>query len=219
MPPRGFKTISIPEDVYNEIFEFYNKEAGPLKKKGIKSLSAFIIAAIYEYKDEYNIANNSFSENPIITEDINQLKTSEKILIIDDSEVVCETLSILLKDEGFKVDIAYDGKTGINKNKNNKYSLALIDFNLPDITFLNLINQLVKDSPDMIKIIVTGHGSLNQAIDALNYGASGYITKPIKPNQVINIITNRLVNKKKNLKRTQKQIIYFIDKKLDEIDK
>jgi len=69
----------------------------------------------------------------------------------------------------------------------------------------------------MIKILITGHGSLEHTIDALNLGAAGYISKPIKPEELLTTVNKRLASRNNNLKMTQKKIIRFIDKKLGEL--
>jgi len=104
---------------------------------------------------------------------------NKRILIIDDDEFVLKTNARLLKLEGYEVDTAKTGKEAVEKSKLNYYNLALIDIRLPDMEGTELLTAMRDTVPRMMKIMVTGFPSMNNAIEAVNRGADGYVTKPV----------------------------------------
>jgi DNA-binding NtrC family response regulator len=115
-----------------------------------------------------------------------------RILVIDDDESVRKVLTTILKEEGYVVDTAENGKEAIEKTKTNSYSLALIDVRLPDMEGTKLLAAINETSPKMVKIMVTGYPSMRSAIEAVNKGADGYILKPIKIENLLNTIKEHL---------------------------
>jgi len=115
------------------------------------------------------------------------MKAKEKIIIIDDDDDVCDSLSLFLNKVGYKTETAQTGQEGINKITKEFYIVALLDIKLPDIEGTELLKRLKEKHPKMDVIIMTGNASLNSAVQALNNGASGYILKPIN---LENLLTN-----------------------------
>ena len=103
----------------------------------------------------------------------------KRILVIDDDEVVRKNLKAILELEGHNVDTAVTGKEAVDKSNASFYNLALIDIRLPDMEGTQLLTAMHDTVPKMVKIIVTGYPSLENAKDAVNMGADGYVVKPI----------------------------------------
>jgi DNA-binding NtrC family response regulator len=103
----------------------------------------------------------------------------KRILVIDDDGVVLKNFKAILELEGYNVDTAVTGKEAIEKSNANFYNLALIDIRLPDMEGTQLLTTMRDTIPKMVKIIVTGYPSLENAKDAVNMGADGYVIKPI----------------------------------------
>lgn len=99
--------------------------------------------------------------------------------MIDDDEAIREPMKKILELEGYHVDTAKNGEEAIEHSKTNFYNLALIDIRLPDIEGTQLLTAMRDTVPKMVKIILTGYPSVNNAIDAVNKGADGYVTKPV----------------------------------------
>jgi len=99
--------------------------------------------------------------------------------VIDDDEAIREPMKKILELEGYHVDTAKNGEEAIEHSKTNFYNLALIDIRLPDIEGTQLLTAMRDTVPKMVKIILTGYPSVNNAIDAVNKGADGYVTKPV----------------------------------------
>jgi DNA-binding NtrC family response regulator len=115
-----------------------------------------------------------------------------RILVVDDDASLRKVLTTILEEEGYVVDTAENGKEAIEKTKTNSYNLALIDVRLPDIEGTKLLAAINETSPKMVKIMVTGYPSMRSAIEAVNKGADGYILKPIKIENLLNIIKEHL---------------------------
>jgi DNA-binding response OmpR family regulator len=119
-----------------------------------------------------------------------------KILIVDDDAGLREILSEILTEEGYNTQIAQTGKEAIEKCHKEPFDFALIDIKLPDVDGTQLLD-LMKQFPAMIKIMITGYPSLENAVQSLNSGADGYLVKPIKPLNLLNQIKDQLKRRQK----------------------
>ncbi|MEI6457148.1 MAG: response regulator, partial [bacterium] len=106
---------------------------------------------------------------------------SEKncILVVDDDEGVRKSLTLILRKKGYLVESAATGKEALAIAQGRSVSLTLLDVKLPDIMGTQLLAPLKQTNPDMSVIMITGFASVENAVQSLTAGASGYITKPI----------------------------------------
>jgi DNA-binding NtrC family response regulator len=133
----------------------------------------------------------------------------KRILVIDDDEVVRNNLKAILEPEGYNVDTAVTGKEAVNKSNASSYNLALIDIRLPDMEGTQLLTTMRDTVPKMVKIIITGYPSLENAKDAVNMGADGYIVKPIMD-------TNEFLQKIKEHLKKQEEAQRYDEQKMAE---
>jgi CheY-like chemotaxis protein/predicted transcriptional regulator len=119
-------------------------------------------------------------------------KINPRILIIDDDETIRTTLSRALREEGFKVDTAPDGKNALEKSQLKHYDLALVDIRLPDMDGTHLLKMLREQNAEIKEIIVTGFPSLENAVKAIDDGANAYLIKPLNPPALIAKIREKL---------------------------
>ena len=103
-----------------------------------------------------------------------------RILYIEDDAVIARLIQIKLEKANFFVDIARDGREGVNKFKNNSYDVVLVDYELPYYDGLQVIQELSKNGSLPPLIMVTGAGSENVAVEAMKLGASDYLVKDVK---------------------------------------
>jgi DNA-binding NtrC family response regulator len=141
-----------------------------------------------------------------------------KILIIDDDATVRRSLEVALKNNGYEVDVAENGKEAIEKSNVNFYNLALIDIRLPDMEGTRLLTTMRDTVPRMVKIIVTGYPSLQNAMDALNRGADAYILKPFDLTKVLQTINQQLKKQEEEVKYSQNKIAEFIETRVKELE-
>ncbi len=117
-----------------------------------------------------------------------QEREKANILVVDDDESTCKTLSLIFKKKGYIADTVQNGRDAIRKVHEKFYNIALLDIKLPDMKGVELISLLKDMHPDMIIIMVTAHASLETAVQAMNEGASSYITKPLDMDNVLSTI-------------------------------
>lgn len=130
------------------------------------------------------------------------------ILIADDEQIVHETLSGYLKDSGHSVTNCRDGMAALNNIEQDDYDLALVDIRMPGIDGLSLLKKIQDIKPFTNVVIITGHGSMETAIDALRSGAVDFLPKPIKLLELDAVLEKSQRLQKINLERQHyKEII------------
>jgi DNA-binding NtrC family response regulator len=141
-----------------------------------------------------------------------------RILVVDDDESIRKVLKTILEDEGYSVDTAADGKEAIRKSHKKFYNLALIDIRLQDMEGTKLLKRIKETVPKMRKIIITGYPSIQNAIEALNQGADGYIVKPFDMPKVLTTIKEQLKKQEEEKKYSQEKIKEFIETRVKELE-
>lgn len=117
------------------------------------------------------------------------------ILIVDDDTDVRNMLSTILGDEGYSVETAENGKQAIKTCEKMPFDVALIDIDLPDIKGTELLHRLKEIQPKMVKIIITGHPSIENTMKAVNEKAEGYVLKPFNVAELLKMIKKLLAEK------------------------
>ena len=129
-----------------------------------------------------------------------------KILVIDDERSIRNTLQEILEYEKFKVETAIDGEEGLEKIKTNDYDVILCDIKMPKMDGLEVLGNIFKIKPDATVVMITGHGTIENAVEAIKKGAYDFISKPLDLNRLLITIRNamdktELVQETKVLKR------------------
>jgi len=109
----------------------------------------------------------------------------ESILIVDDDESTCRMLALIFGKNGYEVEAAGTGREALEKAQGKFFNAVLLDIKLPDMEGIGLLAPLHRMHPDMVMIMVTAYASLETAMQALNKGASAYITKPFYMQEVL----------------------------------
>ncbi len=107
-------------------------------------------------------------------------KSCLNILLVDDEQIIHDTLCDYLTELGHHVDSAFDGKAGIEATANKEYHVALVDIRMPRLDGLTLLAALHESRPELAVVIMTGHGDMETAIQALRLGAADFLPKPVK---------------------------------------
>jgi len=137
-------------------------------------------------------------------------KNTPSILIVEDDANIRETISIILQQKGYNTDIAKNGKEAIQKSKAKFFNLALLDIKLPDMEGTKLLTTMHENLPKMVKIMITGYPSLENAVEALNQGADAYIIKPVKPEKLLALIEEKLEKQREAEKMTEEKVTEWI---------
>ena len=129
-----------------------------------------------------------------------------QILIIDDERSIRNVLKDILTNEGFKVEEAADGEEGLKKFNSNSFDLVLCDIKMPKVDGLEFLDSIIQANSEVPVIMISGHGNIETAVDAVKKGAYDYISKPPDLNRLLITIRNaldknNLVKETKVLKR------------------
>ena len=116
----------------------------------------------------------------------------EKILVIDDEELILDIAREVLINIGYDVMITSDGHEGIKMLLKEKFALLLTDIRMPDISGLEVIKHVREHNKEIPIIIITGHGTLDVAIKALKLGAQGFLLKPFTTAELRTAVTEAL---------------------------
>lgn len=109
----------------------------------------------------------------------------ERILVVDDEQIIRESLSFVLRKEGFEVEEAQNGKIAYEKVSESSYDLVITDLEMPEMKGVELLERIKKLNIQTSMIVITAFGSLDTAISALRNGASDYILKPVEFDELI----------------------------------
>jgi DNA-binding response OmpR family regulator len=139
-----------------------------------------------------------------------------RILIVDDDPTVRGSHEAVLKENGYLVDVAENGKEAIAKSKAKLYDLALVDLRLPDIDGTELLTAMRETVPKMAKIIITGYPSLENAVAAVNRGADGYVVKPYTMKDLLRKIKEQLQKQQEAKKYSEQKVKEFIEARAEE---
>jgi UDP-3-O-[3-hydroxymyristoyl] N-acetylglucosamine deacetylase len=115
-----------------------------------------------------------------------------KILIIDDEKDILNTLSSILEDEGFAVYKAMDGKEGIDLFEREKPDIVLLDVWMPELDGIQVLKKIKKKNKDAIVIVISGHGTISTAVEAVKVGAYDFLEKPLSIEKVLEVISRGL---------------------------
>ena len=121
--------------------------------------------------------------------------TQQSILIIDDERAIRNTLSEILTAEGFVTDVAVDGAEGAKKIKEGNYDCILCDIKMPRMDGMEVLQIAREEKPDTPFIVISGHGNIETAVDAVKKGAFDYISKPPDLNRLLITIRNAMDKK------------------------
>ena len=142
----------------------------------------------------------------------------QKILIVEDDKNIRETIQSILQQSGYETDVAETGQEAEQKIKEKFYNLALLDIKLPDIEGTQLLTKVHESTPNTVKIMVTGYPSLENSIEALNFGADAYVTKPVKPAKLLNLIKEKLEKQVQNDQMTESKVTDWIKNRARQLD-
>ncbi|MFN6086173.1 MAG: sigma-54-dependent transcriptional regulator [Fluviicola sp.] len=133
-----------------------------------------------------------------------------KILIIDDERAIRRALREILEFEEYQVEEAEHGKEGLEKAKNTLFDVIFCDIKMPQMDGLEVLDELIKAKVDTPVIMISGHGNIETAVEAIKKGSFDFIEKPLDLNRILVTIRNAkervvLVEETKELKSTVKR--------------
>jgi two-component system, NtrC family, nitrogen regulation response regulator NtrX len=129
-----------------------------------------------------------------------------RILVVDDEKSIRRTLKEILEYEKYEVDLAADAFEGLEHMKENKYDIVLCDIKMPKMDGIEMLDKIFEITHDTPVVMISGHGSVDNAVEAIKKGAFDFIEKPLDLNRLLITIRNamdksNLITETKTLKR------------------
>ncbi len=137
-----------------------------------------------------------------------------RMLVIDDDPLVRQGLREILEAQGYEVETAADGESGLALLQEEAFALVFTDLALPGLGGMDVLQYLVGHQPECLCIIITGFGSIKNAVDSMRLGAFDYLTKPVDP-QELRVVVKRALEVRRlkwenlELKRQLRQRYHF----------
>lgn len=121
-----------------------------------------------------------------------------RILIIDDEEVVCQSCSRILGEQGYIIDAAQRGLEAFSLIDKHRYDILIVDLKMPGISGMEVLQKVKETHPEIDVLMITGYSTIETAVQAMKLGAFDYICKPFNPDE-LSIIVSRIVEKRRLL--------------------
>ena len=118
--------------------------------------------------------------------------TAPSVLVVDDEKNIRVTLRESLKSLGFDVDTAINGEEALELAARRTYELILLDLKMPGMDGMEVFRQLRERSPSTAVVLVTAHGSVEAAVEAMKLGAVDFLQKPFAPQEIRDVVTHVL---------------------------
>ncbi|WP_026486477.1 response regulator transcription factor [Caldanaerobius polysaccharolyticus] len=137
----------------------------------------------------------------------------DKVLIIDDDELLVKGLRLSLMQNGFAVDVAYDGRSGLEMARRNQHDVVILDLMLPEIDGLSVCRK-IREVSNVPLIMLTAKGDDVDKIVGIEMGADDYVTKPFNTRELIARI-NALLRRSRNGYERKQDVLEYGDLKID----
>src|SRR5687767_12244128 len=115
-----------------------------------------------------------------------------RILIIDDEKAIRKTMREILEYESYQVDEAENGVDGLNKLRDENYDIVLLDIKMPKMDGMEVLEESLKINSDLPVIMISGHGTVENAVESVKKGAFDFISKPPDLNRLLITIRNAM---------------------------
>ncbi len=126
----------------------------------------------------------------------NDIKMKFTILIIDDEKNIREGLAMALEDEGYEILTAENGKVGLTIAQEEEVDLVITDLKMPEVSGEEVIKQVISKTPGVPVIVLTGHGTVETAVEAMRLGAYDFLTKPLDLDRLSLLVKRALQNRR-----------------------
>ena len=114
------------------------------------------------------------------------------VLVIDDEQIVLDSVIQILTDKDYKVDVSLSGREGLDWAIQKDYDIVLTDILMPDIGGMRVLRDIKRAKPSLPVVIITGYATTKSAVQAMKLGAANYIEKPFEPEELLNAVSSAL---------------------------
>lgn len=112
------------------------------------------------------------------------MSLSANVMVVDDEETICEALAAWFEKDGYQVETAFSGADALARMEEKPCDIYLLDIKMPGMDGIELLSRLKERQPDAMVIMITAHGSIQTAVEAMKLGASDYLCKPFDPDEL-----------------------------------
>ncbi|MFP5483674.1 MAG: sigma-54-dependent transcriptional regulator, partial [Gammaproteobacteria bacterium] len=126
-----------------------------------------------------------------------------RLIVVDDEKPQLEALCSLLQDAGFDVEGFSEPVSALECLKSQSFDVLLTDLRLPGMDGIELVQRARQLDPDLSVVLMTGHGSIKTAVDAMKQGVLDYILKPFKVSELMPVVNRAIEVRKLKLQNTQ----------------
>ncbi len=120
-------------------------------------------------------------------------KQHQRILIVEDHQDAGETLRVMLEAAlGVPVDLAANGSRALEMLRERPYSVAITDLRMPHLSGMELLSEIQANHLNVTVVVTTGYGSINEAVEAMRFGAYDFLTKPLDPDHLCLLVQRAL---------------------------
>ncbi|OQX96047.1 hypothetical protein B6I21_02300 [candidate division KSB1 bacterium 4572_119] len=144
-------------------------------------------------------------------------KTNAKILVADDDDSIRLSFKLLLKKEGLEAEIVENGKKALSLLEKSKFDMAFLDLKMPEMGGIELLKIIAEKYPKIVVVIITGFGTINNAVEAMKHGATDFIQKPFLPDDIRVLLKKYLTKPKAIRKSTPKELQFYRDGQVETI--
>src|SRR5215470_6913789 len=120
------------------------------------------------------------------------LPEKKQVLIVDDEPNLRKILAAQLSRDGYDVLLAEDGEQGLGLLREHHIDLVVTDLKMPKVDGMTLLREALRETPDLPIVMITAHGTVDTAVEALKIGAFDYLTKPFDKDEVRQIVGKAL---------------------------
>ena len=114
------------------------------------------------------------------------------VLVVDDERNIRRSLEMILEGEGYKVTCAESGEEALDALKETNFQAALLDIFMPGINGIDALKQMKESRPDLAVIVISGHGTVQDAVRATRFGAYDFLEKPLSREKVLLAVTHAI---------------------------
>jgi DNA-binding NtrC family response regulator len=117
---------------------------------------------------------------------------TRKVLVIDDEQIVLDSVEKVLAGEGYQVEGVLSSRAGLDRALQGQYDLVLTDVRMPEIGGMRVLRDLKRARPSLPVVIITGYATVQSAVQAMKLGAADYVEKPFTPEELLQAVAGAL---------------------------
>ena len=115
-----------------------------------------------------------------------------KVLVIDDEEIILDSIKKILVKENYEVDVTLSSREGLDRAIHKQYGIVLTDIRMPEIGGMRDLRDIKRAKPSLPVVIITGYATVESAVQAMKLGATDYLKKPFTPEELLKAVTSAL---------------------------